>query len=235
MAKNRSQKISKTEQRKRTKKGEFNLNPETKKGILIIFLFALAGLSVLSLFDLAGSAGKFLEDALASFFGLGRFLIPLILIALGYIRLNEKKYQPSSSNYFGFFLFILSFSAILQLNLIDEDPFLLDNLARGGGYVGLILAYPLLKIMGSAATLIILIAFLISSLLLTFNTSLQQIAEKGNIWKRFYQNIKIFFLNLKFKNRPEIPETQKTTTSETENFEPESAPPSKLRLLRPKL
>jgi S-DNA-T family DNA segregation ATPase FtsK/SpoIIIE len=226
MAKTNSRKNERAERRKRTKKNEFNLSPEAKKGILIIFLFALAGLSILSLFDLAGNAGKFLEDALASIFGLGRFLVPLILIALGYVKLNEGKYKPSKSTYLGFFLFILSFSAILQLNLIDEDPFLLNNLARGGGYVGLILAYPLLNIMGSAGTLIVLLALLVSSLLLTFNTSLQQIAEKGNFWKRFYQNLKIFFLNLKFKNRQRASETEEAAAGrEPEIYEPEAAPP----------
>jgi len=225
MTKKNSQKIEKAERRKKVKKDEFNLNPETKRGILIVFLFALAGLSILSLFDLAGSAGNFLKNTLASFFGLGRFLIPLILIALGYIQLDKEKYQANNSNYLGFFLFILSSSAILQLNLIDDNPFLLDNLARGGGYVGLILAYPLLRVMGSAATLIVLVAIFISSILLTFNTSLQQIAEKGSIWKKLYRNLKILFLNLKFKKNQKAQEDSKTVISEKEQMEKESPTP----------
>jgi len=191
----------KSEKKFSQKSAELKLNPETKKGIFVIFLFALAGISILSLFDLAGSAGQFIKNSLASLFGLGRYLVPLILITVGYVRLNEEKYQPNGSNYLGFFIFVLSFSAILQLNFINDDPFSLGELAKGGGYIGLILAYPLLKIMGRAATLIVLFAFFISSLLLTFNTSLKKIAEKGNFWKKLYQNLKIFFLNLKFKKK----------------------------------
>lgn len=214
-----AKKTKKIDQQKRAKKTEIELNPETKKGILIVFLFTLAGISILSLFDLAGSAGIFLKSSLASLFGLGKFAIPLLLVALGYVFLNEEKYHLNGSNYLGLFLLILSSSSILQLNFINENPFSLNDLAKGGGYIGLILAYPLLKIMGSAATLIVLLACFISSLLLTFNTSLKTITERGIFWKKIYQNLKIFFLNFKFKNR------QQTTSVDKINADIEPATP----------
>jgi S-DNA-T family DNA segregation ATPase FtsK/SpoIIIE len=182
---------------------EEGVNPETTMGILVIFLFALAAISVLSLFDLAGPAGLFIKDILTSGFGVGRYLLPFIFSGLAYVLLNEEKYQPGLSNYLGLFLFVLSFLALLQWNFINKDPFSLNDLAKGGGYIGLILAYPLLKIMGRAASFIVLAAFFVSSLLLTFNTSLRQIAEKGSFWKGIYRNLKIFLLNLKFRNKNE--------------------------------
>jgi len=175
------------------------VSSETVMGIFVIFLFALAALCILSLFGVAGPAGEFFLSFLVSGFGLGRYLIPVILVGLGYIFLNEEKYQPNVSNYLGLFLFVLSLLALLQWNFINNNPFSLDDLARGGGYTGLILAYPLLKVMGRAASFIVLAAFFVSSLLLTFNTSLRQIAEKGNFWKGIYRSLKLLILNFKFR------------------------------------
>jgi S-DNA-T family DNA segregation ATPase FtsK/SpoIIIE len=221
----------KSERQRQTKKEISGMNPETKRGLFIVFLFALAGISILSLLDLAGNAGQVIKNSLASSFGLGRYLIPVILMLLGYVSLNEKKYQLTASNYVGVVLLVLSLAAILQINLTDGDPLSLENLAEGGGYLGLVLSFPLLKFLGSVATMFVLVAIFISSLLLTFNTSLHTIAEKGNIWKKISQALRLFFLGLKFgKNKelsadhqeseepamPPIPET-KAPTFETKN------------------
>lgn len=193
-------KNEKKEERKNSRRTTSKLNPETKRGILIVFLFALAGISILSLFNLAGSAGQYIENSLASFFGLGRFVIPIILLGLGYIILNGEKYELGISNFVGLLLLILSSESLLHLCFAYDDPFSLAIVGSGGGYLGLILAYPLLSALGMVATSLILIAVFLSSILLTFNTSLHKIAEKGNFWKKIYQNIKILFLGIKFNN-----------------------------------
>ncbi|MBI5071923.1 DNA translocase FtsK [Candidatus Falkowbacteria bacterium] len=196
-------KNEKNEGRKSNRRGTSRLNPETRRGILIVFLFALAGISILSLFNLAGGAGEHLEKALASFFGLGRFAIPIIFLALGYIILNGEKYELGASNYIGLFFLILSTESLLHLSFSYNDPFSFTGLSEGGGYLGLTLSYPLLTSLGSVATTLILLAVFISSILLTFNTSLHKIAEKGSFWKKIYQNIKLLFLGMKFNDRPE--------------------------------
>ncbi len=196
-------KSEQSDKQKTPRRNTGGMSPETKRGIMVVFIFTLAGIGILSLFDLAGNAGGAIEKTLASIFGLGRYAVPLILLGLGYAILNEEKYQLGISNYAGIFFLALSSSALLHVSFAGENPFSLSSLALGGGYVGLILAYPLLSLMGSAATWIILVAIFISSLLLTFNTSLHKIAEKGNFWKKIYQAIKLFFLGIKFgKNKP---------------------------------
>jgi S-DNA-T family DNA segregation ATPase FtsK/SpoIIIE len=212
------------EKQKKSKRDSSGMSPETKRGILIVFLFALAGISILSLFDLAGSAGNSIENALASIFGLGRFAVPLILLGLGYAILNEEKYQLGVSNYAGIIFLFLSAGALLHVSFAGEDPFSLSSLANGGGYIGLVLAYPLLSLMGSAATLIILLAIFVSSLLLTFNTSLRKMAEKGSFWKKIYQAIKLFFLGLKF-GRTKPAESETAAPVQPETPAPNSTPP----------
>ncbi|MCK4744511.1 hypothetical protein KAS41_00380, partial [Candidatus Parcubacteria bacterium] len=62
--------------RKRRKKNiireeqDFSLKSETKKGVLIVIVFALAVLSLLSFFHAAGRFGFWLEKILKNFFGL---------------------------------------------------------------------------------------------------------------------------------------------------------------------
>lgn len=225
MPKIKYEKSEQTDRPKRSKRDYSGMNPETKRGILIVFLFTLAGIGLLSLFDLAGSAGVFIEKTLASTFGLGRFAVPLILLALGYVVLNDEKYELHASNYAGIILLVLSSGALLHVGFAGENPFSLASLADGGGYVGLILAYPLLSLMGKAATYIILIAILISSLLLTFNTSLHTIAEKGSFWKKILQAIKLFFLGLRFGGK-KAAEAETPFQAEPEMQAPVSAPPA---------
>ncbi|MFA5128986.1 MAG: DNA translocase FtsK 4TM domain-containing protein [Patescibacteria group bacterium] len=209
-------KEEKNEGRKNGRRNNGKINPDTKKGIVIIFLFALAGISILSLFNLAGAAGIRIESALSSFFGLGRFVIPIILLGLGYIILNGEKYELGISNYVGLFFLVLSIESLLHLGFSYDDPFSFAGLRSGGGYLGLILSYPLLISLGQVATILIIFAVFISSILLTFNTSLHTIAEKGNFWRKIYQKIKLLFLGMKFSGKP-----QEETA---ENIEPGQEP-----------
>lgn len=216
-------KEEKNEGRKSSRRSGGRINPDTKRGIVIVFLFALAGISILSLFNLAGAAGEHLEKALASFFGLGRFVIPIIFLTLGYIILNGEKYELGASNYIGLFFLILSTESLLHLGFSYNDPFSFTGLSEGGGYLGLVLSYPLLTSLGLVATPLILLAVFTSSILLTFNTSLHKIAEKGSFWKKIYQNIKLLFLGMKFSGHEQAAPADTETES---NQEPAEAAPA---------
>lgn len=233
MPKIKYSKDDKSEGRKNNRRSTGRMNPDTKRGIVIVFLFALAGISILSLFNLAGAAGQHIENALSSFFGLGRFVIPIVLLSLGYIILNEEKYELGASNYVGLFFLVLSIEGLLHLSFSYDDPFSFAGLRGGGGYLGLILTYPLLISLGQVATILIIFAIFISSILLTFNTSLHTIAEKGNFWKKIYQNIKLLFLGMKFSGGGQEAATEEnqadqesaeTSPASTPTFETKNLP-----------
>lgn len=223
MPKIKYSKEEKNEGRKNGRRTNGKINPDTKRGVVIIFLFALAGISILSLFNLAGAAGTHIESALSSFFGLGRFVIPIVLLGLGYIILNGEKYELGISNYVGLFFLVLSIESLLHLGFSYGEPFSFTGLKSGGGYLGLILSYPLLISLGQVATILIIFAIFISSILLTFNTSLHKIAEKGNFWKKIYQSIKLLFLGMKFNSRGQQEESYEKEEGEKEE-EPAEAP-----------
>ncbi len=150
------------------------LPPETKKGIVIITIFALAFISLLSLFDLAGSLGTVINQLLKALFGWSDWLFPCLLIIFGYLMLNQEKYQINTRNFFGLFLLFLSLAGFFQtiLNFNQEVNFVNG---KGGGYFGYAITLPLKQITGWWATIIILTALFFISLLLTFSTSLKNI------------------------------------------------------------
>ncbi|MBU1149164.1 DNA translocase FtsK 4TM domain-containing protein, partial [Patescibacteria group bacterium] len=178
MVKNQRSKKGKNDQSSSSEE-KFFLTAETKKGIAVIVLFALAFIFFLSLLDVAGSVGQFLETLLKLLFGWGKVLFPIILLILGYLLLFPEKYKVHIANYVGLSLLVLSYSGLMHLVNKPEQALEAISSGKGGGYFGLILAWPLQQIMGFWATLIVLIALLIIALLVMFNTTLSGLAKGG--------------------------------------------------------
>ncbi|MFH1225753.1 MAG: DNA translocase FtsK 4TM domain-containing protein [bacterium] len=183
---------------RRSYEPRFELSPETKRGIAIVLLFAGAGVSILGLLGLAGRAGELVVNFLSLLFGWGRFIFPLTLVCLGYFLINPERYEITPLNWLGLFLFELSFHGLLHLFVPLEQAFERVGQA-GGGYVGLFLSYPLLKVAGFWAALIILFAIFVISLLIMFNTSLNRLALNGGPFRWFFGKTGGLVSNLKLK------------------------------------
>lgn len=217
MAKISSRENKQKKQKPAQKKIDFDLEPSTKRGVFIIFLFAIASICILSLFDLAGQAGKFVSSALGVFFGWTDFLFPIVLILWGYALLNSAKCNLKAVNYLGIFLFFISLNGLLHLLFFPEETIIKAFAGKGGGYLGVFLSYPLLKIMGFWASGVILLALFLISLLLVFNTSIENLFRKSIFWKKIYQNLKLSFLNFRFKERNIKEEKQSFKAKEQED------------------
>ena len=150
-----------------------NIDPDTKKGIFIVLILALGAISLLSLFDLAGNMGVFLAKAMTFTFGLGKWLFPIILLALGFFLYNEDRYEIKGTNYLGLFVFIISFHGLFHLFIEQEQWKQAISTGEGGGYVGWLVSLGFINIMGFWASLIVLICLILISLMLMFNTSLR--------------------------------------------------------------
>ena len=164
---------------------EFHLKPQTKRGILVVLFFALAILSLLSLFDSAGSLGRIFGQFLGLLLGSVAFLGPLIFLGLAVgLLLNRRESKDGRdvpvSNlrvYLGALLFTLSLTGILHLVAMRAAPemdsaFDLVKLGEGGGYLGLLPAYLLFGLLDFWASVVILGALLLGSLVLFFNLDL---------------------------------------------------------------
>jgi S-DNA-T family DNA segregation ATPase FtsK/SpoIIIE len=158
----------------KSKRQILDLADETKKGIIAILLFVLALISVLSVFGLAGTFGQYLYQALRLLFGWGFFLVPLGLVLAGVAIFRSLHKDIYGTSFIGIALFILSFLAALNIFTFGLEV----QSSRGGGYLGFIVAWPFLKLLGMYAGSIILIALICISLLITFNVSLKDLFNK---------------------------------------------------------
>ena len=163
----------------------YSLSPETKRGIFIVFLFIVAILCVLSFLGLAGRAGFYIDWGLGIVFGWGRFFLPLVLIILGYVLARPAHYQISWPNYIGIVLFFLSIHGLLHSLLPVSNSFELTFSGLGGGIVGYLITYPLNLYVGFWATLLVLVGVFLVAVLLMFNTSIESLIEKSNVFKYF--------------------------------------------------
>ena len=124
------------------------MNTETKRGILVVLLLAASALIFLSFFHIAGNLGVWIYELLSTFFGIDRFLVPIVLIIMGASMAYPERGTLSTWNYFGLFFFFLSFNALLNLFLVDRpEPFTTD-LTLAGGYLGQFLAILLPNFVG---------------------------------------------------------------------------------------
>jgi S-DNA-T family DNA segregation ATPase FtsK/SpoIIIE len=156
-----------------------SLNPETKNGIIAIIVFALAGISLLSYFNLAGKVGQMISLYSRITLGWSYPVFPLILIFVGYFLLSPKSSRLKAVSYIGLLLFLLSLNGLLNLAVTGNNAIELIKQGEGGGYLGIFLSLPFQNIMGFWATLIVLAALTIISLLLIFNTTLSKLARSG--------------------------------------------------------
>jgi S-DNA-T family DNA segregation ATPase FtsK/SpoIIIE len=159
------------------------LHSETKKGILAITFFTLAVLSLLSFLNGAGAFGRYFLKLSQLFFGQGFFLIAVSFFLVGLailiprFNLSGKKRPNYQTITIGIVLLFLSFLGIFHLLGTGPEGNQLDNelseaKSLSGGWLGLVIGYPLMKYFGFWASLVILFSLLVISFLITFNLPL---------------------------------------------------------------
>ncbi len=186
---------------------------ETKYGIVAIIFVAAAIVSVLSFLQLADVVGEAIDRGLTSLFGWGKYIVPIFFGILAWMFWKKEDRQTKSSNWVGFGMFVLSYSGLFHLMIAKNEAVQAIADGRGGGYIGLALSYPLRSIMGPWATGVLLIGMLLIACLLWFDTSLPELADKGNIFSRFT------FRFRRFHNRMQRSWTMRNLEDATESSE----------------
>ncbi len=154
----------------------FHLHPDIKRSITIVLLFAFSAILFLSLFHVAGSLGEWINRLLSAFFGIDRYLVPVLFTIIGATYAFPERGRFSAWNYLGILFFFLSFNATLNLLMVENANPITTNLTLVGGYLGQFLATLLPPIVGYWGSLIIVMSLLFVSIMLTFNTSLRNMA-----------------------------------------------------------
>ncbi len=160
--------------KKEDKSFEFksNIARETIQAIIAILFFAISLVTILAALGKAGFVGDYLYQFLKGLFGIGYFLFPLLLVLLGISILNGVEKRLNIPKIVSAFLFFIS-----GLGLIDLLP------GSQGGVVGNLISMPLIKLFDIYATVAILLAVLIISVLVMFETHFTQ--ETLAFWNWF--------------------------------------------------
>ena len=152
----------------------------TQRGLLVIFLFGLAAISVLSFVNAAAEVGVWTDKILGMVFGWGRYASPILFASFGYIFLHPERYRNRIKiiNYIGLVLFVLGLLGLFQL-FVPLTEFKQSPVnGKGGGYIGLLSAYPLMNYGGIWVSIIVLLGATVAGWLIMFNTSLHALYDQ---------------------------------------------------------
>jgi S-DNA-T family DNA segregation ATPase FtsK/SpoIIIE len=137
----------------------------------------LLGLAIY--WNLAGPLGRGIEKLVGWITGIGRFVVPVMLIAVGIALVHKGRSSSPFRLILGWGLMALS--ALGFLHVIrgpDKISAGFDDLGRAGGWFGALVAEPLRALLASAGAVVVLLAAFVGGLLLVTSTSLRTMATQ---------------------------------------------------------
>lgn len=164
---------------KEIEEGEFKkasrVSPETQNSVFAISCFVLVVLTVLSFLGRGGRAGDLFNNFSHTLFGWGFFIIPIAFLLLGISFLKFYARESKAPSILGVGIFVL---AVLGIFFIVGNEQVFQARLNQSGYLGVILGFPLLGLFGFVSSLIILLAVIFISFLVSMDISLQRLIFK---------------------------------------------------------
>lgn len=160
------------------------LHSDAKRSIAAVFLFALAILFFLGYIGVAGVLGGWLDTGLGMLLGLGKWLLPLVLLSAALMFLRRRTTTLADAvKFIGLIVGFASLLGLLHLYTGDTTKEMLKVAedGAGGGYIGFGLAYLLVSFTGKIAGTIIALSLFAVGMIAAFNVSLMHTFERmGN-------------------------------------------------------
>ena len=156
------------------------IHSDIKKNITAILLIIFSLLFLLSLINQAGLAGNYINQGLALAFGWSRFLLPVLLLVLGFVyfrRYDKYRYYLTTT---GAVLFIFFLASLMHNFYSLEVMKEVAQNGKGGGYIGFGISFILVKYTGILAAYVVSLGFFLIGLILTFNFPLNNLFKKIN-------------------------------------------------------
>lgn len=203
--------------KKREKKPLFQLEllDETKKKITAVLMFLIAVVITLSFFNLFGKAGKLFIDFSNLLVGKVVIFLPALFVLGGIVLLmgsyEEKLKKNRFHIIFGIFLIALSLAGILGLISLEEE-------AKQGGWIGYLIALPLVKAFSPIGATIILLAVAVIGVLILWQISPRPKKEKEKTEEKEKEEKKPVFIK-PIEQKPEQKELMNVPEKETEEEE----------------
>lgn len=139
--------------------GVIKLKQETKHTILSIVFFVLGLFFTAAMFGMADVAGDKMYKLFSKIFGVGYFLLPLVLFFLGISFFKLKKPNVGLSHSLSAFTFLFSSLGIIFMVAGEEKA----------GYFGYVLGWPAQEFFGIYFGIVLLFAFDLIALLVLFD------------------------------------------------------------------
>ena len=195
MAKKNTENIDDETTSKQTKKRNKNnkkveLKDEARYSIWGIGFIVLGLLVTLSIFNMAGVVGDFIYRSLSAFLGFGYYILPILLVIVGFSFFKKERLQIARMHAIFGLTTLLSTLGIMDLATNGKGESLDITF---GGYLGSMFSWPFLKLFGVYASIILLGALLIISLIVLFN-------ETPNLAELFQKIWNFLKRDIKFKN-----------------------------------
>ncbi len=146
-------------------------------GIALIGLAILLGLAVYV--NLAGPLGRGIETLTGWMFGLGRYAVPIVLVAVGVSLLRKGRSASPFQLVIGWSLTSLAVLGLLQVARGAEQlGDAADEVSDAGGWVGALVGAPLEALLGPAGAAVVLVTAFAGGALLVTRTSIRTFAQQ---------------------------------------------------------
>ena len=141
-------------------------------GIGFIAVGVLLGLAIY--LDLAGPLGRGVETVVGWLTGLGRYIVPAALVAVGAALVGKGRSMHRSRLAFGWGLLGLSLLGLLHVVRGPEKIMAnFDTLGRAGGWIGALVGEPLRGLIASGGAIVVLVAMCVGGALVLTRASLR--------------------------------------------------------------
>lgn len=191
-----------TTRQKRGKKNGKNkrLKDDTRSGIWGVCFILFGIIILLSIFKASGPAGNFILSVLFPLFGLGYYIMPLIL---GFIGISfMRKDKPQIALLYSLTSLSVLLSTLSIIDILASGSIMTGNITYGG-FLGWLIAWPFVKLFGVYASILVLGTVLIVSTIALLDKSpdismLWQLLK--SVWSFLKTDIKMPFS----KNNSEV-------------------------------
>jgi len=146
-------------------------------GLGMIGLGVLLALAVY--LDLAGPLGRGIETLAGWLFGLGRYFVPVMLVAVGVSLLRKGRSAGPFQLAIGWSMMSIAVLGLLQVARgTDQLSDAAGGISDAGGWIGAVIGTPLEALLATAGAAVVLVAaFLVGALLVT-RTSIKTFAQQ---------------------------------------------------------
>ncbi|OGM00709.1 hypothetical protein A2480_04725 [Candidatus Uhrbacteria bacterium RIFOXYC2_FULL_47_19] len=156
------------------------MSPKAKRELAAVLLVVLALVSTLAFFQIAGPVGHLLNVSLGTLFGLLKYIFPVVLLVIAACLAFPERYPIRRITIISIGFLLVSIAALIDIikSASESGSLYIEEISSAGGYLGLILAYPLVALLGLWAAVIIIVAVILASVVLASNLSLHELWEK---------------------------------------------------------